>query len=493
MITEKEYFLLALLSYCDFSKKHIGKNLWKIWEEEQEKKTFRTSFILLHAKFHSQFLSFFEEELKKWFIIQIDNRKARKVSSSQSGFFSVCFGNIKQEYVLSYRGSEIFPLEDAYQDFINTDLAIGLGKIPAQFHEGVEVLENLVQSLGLRYEQISLTGHSLGGGIAQYVALSIHRLHQYIPKTYTWNAVGVNKKGIVHIGEFLNLQEILQNVSSLTKEQKYQLEEFNEEYQEFFSREYQKMKETRKEQLLLDAAFFKRLYSQTRIETYFKFLSKTQQEQLIQQDHFWEKLFDVQNFYQKIKDGELFINKIKKNTEYQKKIINYGHSEDLTNSLFSHIGKQYFVDKKLSSIRSSKRNFLEKIPFLKKSLSSCHCENVFLPFFGEGSSLQKKLSLHYISAAARKLIQQEKLFSKEFLAAYYSREELSGITLGKYRQELIEAFRKYQKILYSRQIIEQLESFSSEEMEEFWQAFLKRMASPYRYLDVFDILVYEYK
>lgn len=493
MITEKEYFLLALLSYCDFSKKHIGKNLWKIWEEEQEKKTFHTSFILLHAKFHSQFLSFFQEELKKWFVIHIDNRKAKKISSSQSGFFSVCFGNMKQEYIISYRGSEIFPLEDAYQDFINTDLVIGMGKIPIQFYEGVEVVETLVQALGIGYEQISLTGHSLGGGIAQYVALSIHRLHRYIPKTYTWNAVGVNKKGIVHIGEFLNLQEILQSIPGLNQDEKRHLEQFNEEYQEFFGREYQKMKEAGKEQLPLDAAFFKRLYSQTKIENYLRFLSKTQQEQLIQQEHLWEKLFDMQNFYQKIKDGELFINKIKKNTEYQKKIINYGHSEDLTNSLFSHIGKQCFVDKKLSSLRSSKRNFLEKIPFLKKSVSSCHCENVFLPFFGEENSLQKKVSLHYLSAASRKLIQQEKLFSKEFLASYYSREELSVITLGKYRQELIEAFRKYQKILYSKQIIEQLESFSSEEMKKFWQAFLKRMASPYRYLDVFDILVYEYK
>src|SRR3712207_676473 len=193
MITEKEYFLLAILSYCDFSKKHIGKNLWKIWEEEKERKTFRTSFVLLHSKFHSQFIHFFEEELKRWFIIQIDNRKAKKLSSSQSGFFSVCFGNTQQEYVISYRGSEVFPLEDAYQDFISTDLAIGMGKIPIQFHEGVEVVEKLVNDLGLHYEQISLTGHSLGGGIAQYTALSIHRLHQHIPITYTWNAVGVNK------------------------------------------------------------------------------------------------------------------------------------------------------------------------------------------------------------------------------------------------------------------------------------------------------------
>ncbi|KID49585.1 hypothetical protein C095_05400 [Fusobacterium necrophorum subsp. funduliforme B35] len=99
------------------------------------------------------------------------------------------------------------------------------------------------------------------------------------------------------------------------------MEEFNEEYQEFFSREYQKMKEAGKEHLLLDAAFFKRLYSQTKIENYFKFLSKTQQEQLIQQEHLWEKLFDVQNFYQKIKDGELFINKIKKIRSIKRELL----------------------------------------------------------------------------------------------------------------------------------------------------------------------------
>lgn len=384
MITEKEYFLLALLAYCDFSKKHIGKNLWKIWEEEKEKKTFRTSFTLLQSKFYPQFMTFFEEELKKWFIIRIDNRKAKKISSSQSGFFSVCFGNSKQGYVISYRGSEVYPLEDAYQDFINTDLTIGMGKIPIQFHEGIEVVEKLVQDLGLKYPQISLTGHSLGGGIAQYVAFSLHNLHQYIPITYTWNAVGI-----------------------------------------------------------------------THIE-------------------------------------ELSIQKIKRNIDYQKKIVNYGHSEDFTNSLFSHIGKQYFVDRKLSSKRINHRNFLEKIPFLKKSLSSFHCENVFLPFFGEGKSLQKKVCLAYLAAACRKLIMQEKLFSKDFLADYYLQTDLSKITLEKYRRELIEALKKYTKALYCKQIIEQLEDFSPQDMQVFWKEFLRRIASPYRYLDVFDILVYEY-
>ena len=57
---------------------------------------------------------------------------------------------------------------------------------------------------------------------------------------------------------------------------------------------------------------------------------------------------------------------------------------------------------------------------------------------------------------------------------------------------MIEALKKYTKALYCKQIIEQLEDFSPQDMQVFWKEFLRRIASPYRYLDVFDILVYEY-
>ena len=49
-----------------------------------------------------------------------------------------------------------FPLEDAYKDFIETDLAIGLGKIPLQFYEGVEVYYNLVNKHKILPKNISL-------------------------------------------------------------------------------------------------------------------------------------------------------------------------------------------------------------------------------------------------------------------------------------------------------------------------------------------------
>lgn len=495
MISAKEYFLFSFLSYCNFTKKNYKKNLYELWNENHGKSLSNSAFMMFQPKFHSYFLQFFETELKAWFVVFIDNRRAKKLSSSQSGFYAICFKNKKEEYVLSFRGSEINPIEDAYLDFVNTDLAIGMGKTPMQFHEGVEVYEKIIQEFQLKYSQLSLAGHSLGGGIAQYVALSADRLHHYIPQTCTWNAVGINKKGIVHIGEFLNLQEILDTIPTLSKEQRCSLLAFTEEYQDFFSQEYEKMRVLKEKNLKLDSAFFKRLYSQTKIESYLKFFNPSQRKKLLEQDDFWNKLFDVQNFYQKIKDGEVFINKINNNKNYQEKIVNYGHSSDLTHSLFSHIGLQCLVDRNLAPPSLRKEGFFDRIQLLKKSFISCHGEGVFLPFFGEKQEsqiLKTELSTSYLSAILRKILQQEKLFTPELLATYYSRESIPENRIPKYKQQIIQALRKYTKNFYCNEMRKQIEGFSEKELLFLWKETQNRMASPYRYEDIFDILAYEY-
>lgn len=495
MISAKEYLLLSFLSYCNFTKKNYKRNLYELWQENNGKNFSNSAFMMFQPKFHSYFLAFFEEELKAWSVVSIDTRRAKNLSSSQSGFYAVCFKNKKEDYVLSFRGSEIIPIEDAYLDFVSTDLAIGMGKIPIQFHEGVEVYEKIVQEFQLEYSQLSLTGHSLGGGIAQYVALSVDRLHHHIPKTCTWNAVGINKKGIVHIGEFLNLQEILDNIPSLNKEQRISFLAFAEEYQDFFGQEYEKMRTLKEKNLTLDSAFFKRLYAQTKIESYIKLLSSSQQKKLLEHDDFWNKLFDIQNFYQKIKDGEAFMNKIHKNKSYQEKIVNYGHSSDLTHSLFPHIGLQCLVDRNLTSPSSKKESFFDRIQLLKKSFISCHSESVFLPFFGkeeESQLLKTELSTAYLAAMLRKLLQQEKLFTPELLATYYSREPIPENQIMKYKQQIIQSLKKYTKVLYCNEMRKQMEALSEKDLLFLWKEAQNRMASPYRYEDIFDVLAYEY-
>lgn len=495
MISQKESFLFSFLSYCNFTKKIYHRNLYELWLENKEKSLSQSAFIMLQPKFHKQFLHFFEKELKEWTVVHIENRRAKKLSSSQSGFYAICFKNSQEEYLLAFRGSEINPIEDAYLDFINTDLVIGMGKIPIQFHEGVEVYEKIMQEFHLDSSQLSITGHSLGGGIAQYVALSVDRLHHYVPRTYTWNAVGVNKKGIVHIGEFLNLQEILEKIPSLSQEQRHNLLPFAEEYQDFFSQEYEKMKELKAKNLSLDASFFKRLYSQTKIESYLKYLSPSQQQKLFEQEDFWNKLFDFQNFYQKIKDGEIFIQQINENKNYKERIINFGHSSDLTHSLYPHIGDQCLIDKNLTPASLKKESFLDKIQLLKKSFVSCHGEGMFLPFFGEAqesTSLSTNLSKAYLAATLRKLFQQEKLFSPEFLASYYAREAIPEKQILKYKQQVTQALKKYSKILYHKEVRKQIEALSEKEFQSLWKEIQNRMPNPYRYGDIFDVLAYEY-
>lgn len=52
-------------------------------------------------------------------------------------------------------------------------------------------------------------GHSLGGGIAQYVAVISSVEMDYIPETYTFNGVGIDREGILNIKDFWNLKKYL--------------------------------------------------------------------------------------------------------------------------------------------------------------------------------------------------------------------------------------------------------------------------------------------
>ena len=116
-------------------------------------------------------------------------------------------------------------------------MAIGLGKIPLQFYEGVEVYYNLVNKHKILPKNISLTGHSLGGGIAQYVALSVDKNSQTIPYTYTWNAVGINRDGIVSVLDYIDLEKILKEQTDLTVEERNIFLPFKQPYLEFLSKE----------------------------------------------------------------------------------------------------------------------------------------------------------------------------------------------------------------------------------------------------------------
>ncbi|ERT68324.1 hypothetical protein HMPREF0202_01713 [Cetobacterium somerae ATCC BAA-474] len=100
------------------------------------------------------------------------------------GFFACAFMK-DDDIVIAYRGTEI-----TIKDFL-TDLEIGfLNNNHSQLvstHLFLEYIKSLYPNVA--DNNIHLTGHSLGGCLAQYAFISSDKKH----KTITWNALGVGK------------------------------------------------------------------------------------------------------------------------------------------------------------------------------------------------------------------------------------------------------------------------------------------------------------
>ena len=220
-------------------------------------------------------------------------------------------------------------------------MAIGLGKIPLQFYEGVEVYYNLVNKHKILPKNISLTGHSLGGGIAQYVALSVDKNSQTIPYTYTWNAVGINRDGIVSVLDYIDLEKILKEQTDLTVEERNIFLPFKQPYLEFLSKELKKIKAIKDTRTTLvdkydtvffdiDESFIKQLLKTTNLEKCMMKLPLPRRKSLILKQHFFDKIFQLTNMGELLEKAQGFIERVRNNKVYEEYIFNFGHSQDLT-------------------------------------------------------------------------------------------------------------------------------------------------------------------
>lgn len=506
MHTAKEYIMLSILSYCNFNNTEHGKTIMEIFENDSDKNIFNGTFIILNPKYDRFFLEYFKDVMTEWKVFYTDNRTAQNPNSTNTGFYSVVFEK-KGTYVVAFRGSEKYPLEDAYKDFIETDLAIGMGKIPQQFYEGVEVYYRLIKDFKIPQEKISLTGHSLGGGIAQYVVLMADKISKYIPKTYIWNGVGINREGIVNVLEYINLEKILAHNTDLTTEEREIFKEFEPSYKEFLVKELKKVKAIKDETTTLvnrydniyfniDESFVKLLLKTTNLEKCLMKLPLARRRDLLLKKNFFDAVFQLDNMGELLEKAGKFIERVRDNSVYESRVFNFGHSQDLTNSLFKHVGGSYLVNNNFQKRTFKKYNFLNNLLLLTKSIQDHHFEDVFIPFLEDEKeqrgNFSTELSLNFIASTLRKLITNEYCLDKEFLAAYYSLDKISPdnfVLLKNYMLQGLESTGA--ELQYKRHIIDQVGKMEIEVFSRLWEKTKSKLPSPYKLQDIFDVFVFE--
>ncbi len=116
-------------------------------------------------------------------------------SNTSTGFAGVAFQDSSDELVFAFRGTEsdlISNPQRALKDF-GQDLQIALdtnSSDPNQFDDAYDFWASTLQQVGTsNYDGYSFTGHSLGGGLAQYMAYMTNEVGHAV----TFNSVGIGQ------------------------------------------------------------------------------------------------------------------------------------------------------------------------------------------------------------------------------------------------------------------------------------------------------------
>lgn len=177
-----DYLNFSALAYINFSTTHKNKSIKTLIEEDGVIPKDDLSKPELSALVSESSL------LRNWVLINFQ-------PNTTSGFAAAAFQNPDtKEIVFAFRGTE--PNKDIYtflQDAItDAQLAVSgnaLGK-PNQFNDAFAFFDKTLKNIGKgNYSGYSFTGHSLGGGIAQYMTYITNKTG----KSVTFDAVGIGQ------------------------------------------------------------------------------------------------------------------------------------------------------------------------------------------------------------------------------------------------------------------------------------------------------------
>ncbi len=176
MLTPEQYLALSTLAYETPTDEAISKNIEDVRSKTKNKN--RLEFRALSS-------------LSSWVIVN--------AQTSPSGMSAIAVQNPETgEVVFVYRGTD--PIEKypgaGLKDWLaDLDIAHGenfqIGEGKNQFVDALSFYDKTIDKLGGESSvgEISFTGHSLGGGLAQYMAYATGGSH----KTITFDAVGIGQ------------------------------------------------------------------------------------------------------------------------------------------------------------------------------------------------------------------------------------------------------------------------------------------------------------
>ena len=134
-------------------------------------------------------------------ITDVDGVGSDGVFSAWAGFQAVAYKNTStKEIIIAYRGT------DSLLDVIYSDAQIAFNLTPQQVNPAIQFYDSIYNNFQDEGYTISITGHSLGGTLAQYVAA------QKQVSAVTFNAPGVsmptggNASGIIN---YVNMNDFI--------------------------------------------------------------------------------------------------------------------------------------------------------------------------------------------------------------------------------------------------------------------------------------------
>lgn len=286
-------------------------------------------------------------------------------------------------------------------------------ELAKEFYEKIQTLYN---------DNISFTGHSLGGGLAQYAAVissSKSNLPTSVKNTVTWNGIGIKAfskiMGYEFFDEYISIAQRLRDISGefakdhipfiiYTSLAKSTLNSFEEKgyirdgeiTDEFLNIkgeiDTEKIKEVITPLSIKRAfiEFFKELIQivgdigdilKTPVIGVLKFIFNRVDvifETLCNDDGY--NIFDSpKNIQKKLESKRRFATYYQSGDKFEKRVVNYINSLDLTGNFAQHIGSTYVVDKELK-IKDAE-SLLADYPDIEGiEFSAQHGFDVFYPF-----------------------------------------------------------------------------------------------------------------